>query len=62
MDWTNFKKIDPNLLVGLVNTELRNHAKSLNDFCRTHDINEAQLCARLEIFNYRYQKEHNQFR
>ena len=62
MDWTKFKKIDPNLLVGLINPELRNHAESLNDFCRTHDIDEAQLCARLEIFNYQYQKEHNQFR
>ena len=62
MDWTNIKKIDPNLLVGLVNTELRNHAESLSDFCRTHDIDEALLCARLERFNYRYQKEHNQFR
>ena len=62
MDWTKFRKIDPNLLVGLINTELRNHAQSLNDFCRTHDIDEAQLCARLEIFNYQYKKEHNQFR
>lgn len=62
MDWNQFKQIDPKLLVGLVNTELRNHAESLNDFCRTHDIDETQLCSRLDAINYKYQKEHNQFR
>ena len=62
MDWNQFKKIDPYLLVGLVNTELRNHAESLNDFCRTHDIDKTQLCARLEKVNYQYNKEQNQFR
>ena len=62
MDWNQFKQVDPCLLVGLVNTELRNHAESLNDFCRTHDIDEAQLRARLEKLNYHYQEEHNQFR
>ena len=62
MDWNQFKKIDPYLLVGLVNTELRNHAESLNDFCSTHDIDQMQLCARLETVNYQYNKEHNQFR
>lgn len=62
MDWSHFQQIDPHLLVGLVNTELRNHADSLEDLCRTHDIDQAQLCARLETANYHFQVEQNQFR
>lgn len=62
MDWTQFESIDPHLLVGLVNTELRNHADSLEDLCRTHDIDAAKLEARLSSADYQYQAEQNQFR
>jgi len=62
MDWTEFESIDPHLLVGLVNTELRNHADSLDDLCRTHDVDPAKLSARLATGNYHYQSEQNQFR
>lgn len=62
MDWSQFQKIDPHLLVGLVNTELRNHADSLDDLCRTHDIDAGQLCAHLESADYHYKSEQKQFR
>jgi len=62
MDWSQFHKIDPHLLVGLVNTELRNHAESLEDLCRTHDIDPNALCERLASADYHYQKEQKQFR
>lgn len=62
MDWSQFQRIDPHLLVGLVNTELRNQADSLDDLCRTHDIDAAQLCARLAEADYHYQAELKQFR
>lgn len=54
--------MDPHLLVGLVNTELRNQADSLDDLCRTHDIDAGQLCARLAEADYHYQAEQQQFR
>ncbi len=62
MDLSQFDQIDPHLLVGLVNTELRNHADSLEDLCRTHDIGEAALRSRLAAADYHFQPEQNQFR
>jgi hypothetical protein len=61
-DWTRLHQLDPHLLVGLLNTELRNQADSLDDLCRTHDIDAAALSARLESIGYQYQEEQNQFR
>lgn len=62
MDWSRFEEIDPHLLLGLVNTELRNHTDSLEDLCRTHDIDAAALSSRLESAGYTYQSGQNQFR
>ncbi|MFU8848079.1 MAG: DUF4250 domain-containing protein [Opitutales bacterium] len=62
MDWTKFESMDPHLLVGLVNTELRNHADSLEDLCATHDLDASTLTARLASAHYQYQAEQNQFR
>ena len=54
--------MDPHLLVGLVNTELRNHASSLEDLCRTHDLEEKELQARLSKAGYEWRPEQKQFR
>ena len=54
--------MDPHLLVGLVNTELRNNSESLQDLCRTHEVDAAALCARLATADYHYKTEQNQFR
>ena len=62
MDLSQFQAIDPHLPVGLVNTGLRNHADSLEDLCRTHDIDHDQLCAYLKSADYHFQTEQNQFR
>ena len=52
MDWTKFASIDPHLLVGLVNTEIRNHCNDLEDLCRTHDISQAKLIIYLSKAGY----------
>jgi len=62
MDLSQFQDIDPHLLLGLVNTELRNHSDSLQDLCQTHDIDLDALCARLKSVNYHYLLEQKQFR
>jgi len=54
--------MDPHLLVGLVNTELRNHSESLDDFAKTHDISEEELARRLGEAGYEYQSGQKQFR
>ncbi len=43
MDFSKWQNIDPHLLVGLVNTELRNYSESLDDLVKTHDISEEDL-------------------
>ncbi|MDA7876627.1 DUF4250 domain-containing protein [Akkermansiaceae bacterium] len=54
--------MDPHLLVGLVNTELRNNASSLPDLCKTHGLKEKALVNRLAEADYHYQAEQKQFR
>ncbi len=62
MNLSNYLQMDPHLLVGLVNTELRNHCDSLEDLLKTHHLNEAELIKKLASADYRYQVEQNQFR
>ena len=50
------------MLVGLVNTELRNQAESLDDLVKTHGLDEAALVSRLAEADYHYQVDQRQFR
>lgn len=62
MNLTTFETMDPHLLVGLVNTELRNNASSLEDLCKTHGLDQESLLARLASADYEYQAEQKRFR
>ena len=62
MDLSRCLQMDPHLLVGLVNTELRNHCDSLDDLVKTHDIDPHALITKLADADYSYQAEQNQFR
>lgn len=62
MNLTNYLRMDPHLLVGLVNTELRNHSESLEDLVKTHDLESEALLARLAAAGYVYQEDQRQFR
>ncbi|MCU0797503.1 MAG: DUF4250 domain-containing protein [Akkermansiaceae bacterium] len=62
MKLKDFRKMDPHLLVGLVNTELRNHAESLDDLAKTHGIEETALLAVLAKAGYEWRPEQRQFR
>ena len=62
MDLTTFQTMDPHLLVGLVNTELRNHCDSLDDLVATHGLDRDSLVERLGAADYAYQADQNQFR
>jgi len=62
MNLKTFATMDPHLLVGLVNTELRNNARSLSDLCKTHGLKQKELVARLASADYHYLAESNQFR
>jgi len=62
MDLSNFLKMDPHLLVGLLNTELRNHCDSLDDLVKTHNLEAELLLERMTAADYAYRPEQNQFR
>ncbi len=62
MDLTNYLRMDPHLLVGLVNTELRNHSESLDDLVKTHHLERVALVEKLAAAGYLYQPEQKQFR
>ncbi len=62
MNWENFAAMDPHLLVGVVNTEIRNNCSDLDDLCRTHDIEEPELVAHLAKAGYDYFPEQKKFR
>ena len=62
MDFSKWQSMDPHLLVGLVNTELRNHSESLDDLVKTHDISEEGLIEKLRVAGYEYKSEIKQFR
>lgn len=54
--------MDPNLLIGLVNTALRNDYDNLDDLAKTQDIDSSTLEEKLAQIGYVYQPEQNQFR
>jgi len=62
MNLSNYQTTDPNLLVGLINTELRNQAEDLDDLCKTHNLSEDLLVQRLAQAGYEYRAEQKQFR
>jgi hypothetical protein len=62
MNLAQFETLDPHLLVGLVNTELRNRAESLDDLVKTHGIDRGLLLQRLAGAGYEYRPEQRQFR
>jgi hypothetical protein len=62
MDLSGYRKMDPHLLVGLVNTELRNHCDSLDDLVKTHGLDHTELVSTLGGAGYEYRAEQNQFR
>jgi hypothetical protein len=62
VDLSNYLRMDPHLLVGLVNTELRNNSESLDDLVKTHNLDPEALVGRLAKAGYAYQEGQRQFR
>jgi len=62
MDWSKVESMDPDMLVGIVNTALRNHYGDLDELCRAEDVDQDALCQRLASGGYDYNAEAKQFR
>jgi hypothetical protein len=62
MNLRHFRTIHPDLIPGLVNTALRDDHEDLDDLCATHDLDRAEVEARLRELGYHYVAEIRQFR
>lgn len=62
MKLSGYQHMDPVLLLGLINTELRNHCESLDDLVKTHNIDQDALEKLLGEAGFEYLAETNQFR
>ena len=52
---------DPVILLSYVNTQLRDHDPSLDEFCSRLDVDKQEILEKLEMINYFYDEEKNQF-
>lgn len=52
---------DPVMLLGVVNTELRDFYPSLEEFAKSHMIEKEEIVEKLKAINYVYNIERNQF-
>lgn len=50
------------MLLSYINTKLRDEYASLKDFCEDLDVDEQEICARLNSIGYYYEKEANAFK
>ncbi|MEI7927288.1 MAG: DUF4250 domain-containing protein [Verrucomicrobiales bacterium] len=62
MDLSKAIAMDPHLLLGLLNTELRNHCESLEDLVKKHNLDPERLIQKMSGSGYDYRPEQNQFR
>jgi hypothetical protein len=53
---------DPVMLLSYVNTQLRDHYRSLDEFCQAAETSREALEARLQTIDYVYDPEQNAFR
>jgi len=53
---------DPFILLSMINMKLRDHHKSLDDFCLSENHQKNQILETLAKVNYIYDPHHNQFK
>lgn len=52
---------DPVILLGVINTKLRDYYKTLEELCDDMNISAAELTGRLKMIDYEYDAGRNQF-
>ncbi|MBL0611847.1 DUF4250 domain-containing protein [Aeromonas jandaei] len=62
MDLKKFATMDVNMLLSLINMQLRDRYDDLEDLCKAQDLDQATLEARLASGDFHYQPEQKQFR
>ncbi len=62
MNVKNFATMDVNMLLSLINMQLRDHYDDLDDLCQAQELDQAALCERLASGDFHYQADQKQFR
>ena len=57
---TKFPK-DPVMLLSYINTQLRDFYPSVEEFCKTMDVNQKEIDEKLASIDYEYDPERNQY-
>jgi hypothetical protein len=52
---------DPVMLLSVVNTNLRDYYKNLDDFCESKEVDREEIIKTIAKINYKYNSEKNQF-
>lgn len=58
----SIKTMDPQILLSLINTKLRDQYESLEALCDDLSITEEELVKKLKSIGYEYNNEFNQFK
>jgi hypothetical protein len=53
---------DPAILLSYINTQLRDFYPSLEEFCRSNDLNAKDIIDKLAAIGYSYDESQNRFR
>lgn len=59
---SRYETMDPYILLSAVNLKLRDEYSSLDDLCKSLEVDESKLCARLKTVGYTYNQDQNQFK
>ena len=52
---------DPSILLSYVNTQLRDHYSSLEDMCKSLQVDKEGIKRKMEMIDYEYDAQQNQF-
>lgn len=52
---------DPIMLLSYINTQLRDNYSSLEEFCKSLDVDKQEIVEKLKAVNYEYNEELNKF-
>lgn len=62
MNLNNFATMDVNMLLSLVNMQLRDRYDDLDDLCKAQDLDQEALVTRLASGDFHYLPDQKQFR
>lgn len=62
MDREVLLKMDPNILVSMINMKLRDFYSNLDSYCEDMDISRSIIEEKLENAGYKYHSDINQFK